>query len=97
MSLKSKYQPGTSLPSGGALGWDMTTLTIDQLEYEHHLAYESLYGHTYEGVIVIRGLRDPEFIPPSSFNKDTLDEANKVWTLRFTRAEDELERRFLLS
>lgn len=97
MSLKSKYKFGPSLPGGSALDWDMTKLTDDQLEYEHHLAYESLYGHKVDGIIRIKGYRDPEYQPPGGFSKEMLSDAESVWTLRFTRAEDELERRFLLS
>ena len=98
MSLKNKeYTPSPRLPSGGALDWDMTILSDKQLEYEYHLAYESLYGHTHEGVVVLKGLRDPEYVPPCGFKHATIIEANRVWSLRFSRAENELERRYLLS
>ena len=97
MSQQNKYELSTRLlPSGGALEWDMTTLTDDQLEHEYRLSYESLYGHTYQGEILIKGLRDPDF-DPLNYKKETIEEANRVWSLRFSRAEQELERRYLLS
>lgn len=85
------------LPSGGALDWDMTTLTDDQLCYEHELAHESLYGHKVNGEIVLKGFLDPEYKPPGYFSNVTLNEAITVWKLRYSRAGDELERRYLLS
>ncbi len=84
------------LPSGGALEWDMTTLTNDQLEYEYELAHESLYGHKVKGEIVLKGFLDPEYKSPY-FDKTSLEQAITIWKLRFSRAEDELERRYLLS
>lgn len=95
MSLKSEFKP--RLPSGGALDWDMTLLTDSQLEHEYHLAYESLHGHTYQGVVILKGLRDPEYVPLFNCSEEILNQAKQVWNLRFSRAEDELERRFLLS
>ena len=85
------------LPSGGALDWDMTTLTDDQLCYEHELARQSLYGHEVNGEIVLKGFLDPEYQPLFSFSREFLEEAITVWKLRYSRAEDELERRYLLS
>lgn len=91
------YIFGPALPPGSALDWDMTSLTNEQLEHEYHLAYESLYGHTYEGKIMIKGIRDPEYVPPQNIDKETIENAHRVWNLRFSRAEAELERRYLLS
>jgi len=95
MFQKSDYI-GPRLPTGGALHWDMTQLTDEQLGHEHHLAYESLYGHTYEGVILIPGLLSPDF-DKRNFSSEIIKEALATWTLRFQRAENELERRYLLS
>lgn len=98
MSQQNNHQGERRLPTGGALEWDMTQLTDAQLEHEYQLAYESMYGHTINGVVVIPGFRSPDFDPQDIYwVKDHYDEALAVWTLRLERAEQELERRYLLS
>lgn len=93
---KPKYKFGPSLPKGSALEWDMTALTDEQLEYEHKLSYESLYGHTIDGEVVLPGLLSPD-ANHKGFYKEIIDNALFVWKSRHQRALDELERRFLLS
>lgn len=92
---KPKYKFGPSLPRGSALDWDMTKLTDEQLNYEHHLAYESLYGHTINGVVALPGLLSPD--RKVQVSEETYKEALRVWQSRFDRSLNEIERRFLLS
>lgn len=92
---QSRYSFNLKLPSGGALEWDMTMLNDEQLAHEHSLSYQSLYGHTHKGEIILKGLLDPEYKKSAYISEDQLVEAKRVWKLRFKRAEDELERRFL--
>lgn len=102
MSLKSKDQdPGYRLPTGGVLDNDLSTYNQEKLEHEFHLAYEVLHDihcsyPPWNGGVAIPGMlkEDPD---KSSFGREQFLSALAVWKLRLARAEEELEKRYLLS
>jgi hypothetical protein len=92
--------PGFRLPTGGALDWDMTTLTDGQLEHEYHLAYEVLNDiycsySPWNGGVAIKGMLKED--DPKTLNDPNWKSALETWRLRLSNAETEIERRFLLS
>lgn len=93
-------EPGFHLPTGGALDWDMTTLTDAQLEHEFHLAYEVLNDihcsyPPWNGGVAIKGMLKED--DPQKLEDPYWKPALKTWQLRLSNAEQEIERRFLLS
>ena len=96
------YNPGPRLPHGPVTEWVMEDLSDEVLEHELALSYEVLHDihcsmPPYNGGVAIRGMlkeladdtpksRDPQY-----------RSAVEVWKKRLQRAQDELERRYLLS
>lgn len=72
----------------------MTKLTDDQLKYEYDLCYEILHGVWVDGELLIKGL-----LYESAYQggAEQYQLALSVWKARFSRAEDEMIDRTLLS
>lgn len=95
--MKQLHLTNVRLPSGFCLTWDMTTLTDEQLEYEYHLAHESLHGHYINDAIALPGLLSKDLSDMDSELRTMMVGAIHVWKERYRRSMDEMERRFLLS
>lgn len=86
----------TLSPAFGVLSEDITKYTNEELQHEWHLSYEVLNDIHYEGKVVIKGMLK-EDLDQCCFGKEQFMFALSTWQQRFARAENELERRFLLS
>lgn len=90
------------LITGGVFDWDMTSISDEQLQHEYDLAYEVLHDihcprPPWNGGVAIRGMLK-EATEDNAHTRSTIfRHALEVWKLRLKRAEDELERRYLLS
>ena len=81
------------LPHGPVTEWNMEMLSEEVLQHEYELAYEVLNDIIIDDQIVISGMLKK----PLNDMSDLERHAVGVWKKRLQRAEDELERRFLLS
>jgi len=87
-----------NLPHGPATRWDMTKLTMEQLDYERELCHQVLYGYVskeHEGVF-LSGLLSEEHPLRGYYSPCIVDDAVATWKLRLKRAEDELFERGVL-
>jgi hypothetical protein len=102
MSLKNNDQdPGYRLPTGGVLDEDLSSYSQEKLEHEFHLSYEVLHDihckyPPWNGGVAIKGMlkENPD---ECKFGREQFLSSLAVWKLRLARAEEELERRYLLS
>lgn len=90
------------LPTGGMLDKDLSTLTDEALKHEHDLAYEVLHDihcsyPPWDGGVAIKGMLKEVAENSERAQGEQFQWALQVWKLRLKRAEDELERRYLLS
>lgn len=96
---KPRRAKHVTLPHGGALGWDMTKLSLEQLEYEQLVSWEALYG-SYDAsgdVKLLSGLYDRRNTYEARGHEDLFNKAVSVFEQRLKRAQDELfEREVLL-
>ena len=84
------------------LEWDMTELTDAELQHEFDLSYEVLHDiHSsfppYNGGVAIKGMLKKIRDNDPDAQGEVFLSAVVVWKKRLQNAEDELERRFLLS
>lgn len=100
MSLKNNED--TPSYTGGVFAEDITAYSSEELEHEYELSYEILNDvhcsfPPWNGGVAISGLLKQDPDKNGICSRETFLEALATWKARLKRAEDELERRYLLS
>lgn len=90
MSQQNKYE----LELGQNKMTKLEHVSLEEVEYEYNLCYETLNGVYVDGELVIEGLLHTKNYQG---NPDMLEEAIRVWKRRLDNASNELIARQLLS
>lgn len=98
----NKYNPGPPPIGGNVTTADLSDISDEQLEHELQLSYEILHDvhctyPPYNGGVAIKGMLKELAEDEPISRTDGFKRSLSVWQLRLRRAQEELERRFLLS
>ena len=78
--------------------WDYSKMDDAELDHEVHLSYESLYGHTYNGEIVLSGLLMDKDRIINLYGEERYKESLRIWQGRHEQASSAmLERKLQLA